>query len=90
MVKNYKKDGLRLYSDIVLVDSLWNGGQTFISLCDGSYLYQKGDERIVYGEAWITSNGDHRLFCEQDNYKNIVVNKKAEQKSAFSLNVIIK
>lgn len=72
MVKNYKKDGLRLYSDIVLVDSLWNGGQTFISLCDGSYLYQKGDERIVYGEAWITSNGDHRLFCEKDNYKNIM------------------
>ena len=71
MVKNYKKDGLRLYSDIVLVDSLWNGGQTFISLCDGSYLYQKGDERIVYGEAWITSNGDHRLLCDTDSFKVI-------------------
>lgn len=69
MVKNHMRDGKRLYSDIVLVDSLWNGGQAIYSLCDGSYLYQKNGEEVIYGETWITKNGDHWKLCSTDEYK---------------------
>lgn len=55
MVKDNILDGLRLYQDIILPDSI---GTEFINLPDGSYILrdEKGRETL-YGEAWMAKDG---------------------------------
>ena len=63
MVKDYYLDGKRLYEDITYLDSY---GNNFIVLNDGSYIVQKDDEVIIYGESYSLSNGIMNKICNDN------------------------
>ena len=54
MVKNSRVDGLRLFADITLPDSM---GRVFYAIPDGSYLLKMDKEETLFGEAWRIRNG---------------------------------
>ena len=54
MVKDDWVDGLRLFADITLPDSM---GRTFYAIPDGSYLMKMEGEETLFGEAWRIHNG---------------------------------
>lgn len=68
MVKDRYLDGMRLYEDITYKDSQ---GHQFIVLVDGSYVLIDAQE-YVYGESYVISDGQIRLLCDEDEYKEIV------------------
>lgn len=63
MVKDWYKDGMRLYDDIVYGDSY---GNCFLVLPDGSYLLIKDGVETVWGEAWKVADGKIYKICEQN------------------------
>lgn len=69
MVKDFELDGRRLYDDITYGDSY---GQCFLVLPDGSYLMIKDGEEIVFGEAWILSDGRMEKICEENQMKKLM------------------
>ena len=54
MVKDAKKDGLRLFEDITFPDSY---GREFIALPDGSYIMEVDGIGKIYGEAYRIKDG---------------------------------
>ena len=63
MVKDYYLDGKRLYEDITYNDSY---GHEFLVLEDGSYVLQTDEKTIVYGKAYMLSEGNFKLLCNND------------------------
>ena len=58
--KHYTVDGLHLYHEITLPDSM---GNCFYALPDGSYIYQDENRQILCGEGYRISNGSiHQLI----------------------------
>lgn len=53
-------DGLHLYRDITLPDSM---GNSFLALPDGSYVIQLDNEAWVFGRAYSVENGKMELIC---------------------------
>ncbi len=56
-------DGLRMMEDITLPDSV---GHEFIALNDGSYIIIDGENKTVYGEAYLIKDGNIYELC-RDN-----------------------
>ena len=54
MVKDNRVDGLRLFEDITIPDSV---GRVFYALPDASYVLQENGHAVLYGEAWIIRDG---------------------------------
>ncbi len=54
-------DGRRLYEDITCEDSFDN---QFFTLVDSSYIMQTEDETVLYGEAYLVSDGTIEKICE--------------------------
>ena len=52
--KHYTVDGLHLYREITLPDSM---GNCFYAIPDGSYIYQDETRQILCGEGYRISNG---------------------------------
>lgn len=52
--KHYTVDGLHLYHEITLPDSM---GQVFYALPDGSYIYQDEHQLLLCGEGYCIQNG---------------------------------
>ena len=55
-------DGLRVYGDITLPDSL---GRRFYLLPDGGYIYIDGETQALRGEAWLAEDGALRHICRE-------------------------
>lgn len=63
MVKDYLVDGLKLFDEITIPDSL---GRTFYALPDASYVLQENGVAALYGEAWIITDGKMEKFSENE------------------------
>lgn len=61
MVKDNILDGRRLMEDITYADSF---GRKFLALPDGSYLMITDREEMVWGEAYVISDGRLSKICE--------------------------
>ena len=61
MVKDNVLDGLRLFDDISIPDSV---GHAFHVLADGSYILEEGGHSLLYGESWLIRDGEMRKICE--------------------------
>lgn len=61
IVKNSVKDGKKLFEDISMPDSQ---GHYFLTIPDGSYVEIVGNDRNIYGEAWMIHNGRMWQICE--------------------------
>lgn len=57
-------DGTRMVEDILLKDSYKT---PLIAIPDGSYIIQKGNEKTLYGEAYLIKNGKIEQICENDD-----------------------
>lgn len=53
--KEHILDGIKLFEDIAYPDSI---GRKFYALNDGSYVYDDGESRVLYGEAYLISDGN--------------------------------
>lgn len=62
MCKDLKVDGLRVYEDIAMRDSL--NGKRFYVMPDGTYLIGKDGQEEIHGEFWMIENGVMRKACE--------------------------
>ena len=63
MVRNSFVDGLRLFEDITLPDSI---GRTFYAIPDGSFLLGRNGRETLYGEAYRIRNG-HMEQASREN-----------------------
>ncbi len=63
MVKDGKVDGLRLFDEITLPDSM---GRTFYAIPDGSFLLGRNGREILFGEARRIRDG-HMEQISRDN-----------------------
>lgn len=63
MVKDYYLDGRRLFEDITYMDSY---GKRFIVLNDGSYILQKDNEVLIFGESYLLSDGIMNKICNDN------------------------
>ena len=61
--KYYTVDGLHLYSEITLPDSM---GNCFYALPDGSYIYQDEYKQILCGEGYRISNGSIQQLIKHE------------------------
>ena len=61
MIKDDVLDGLRVFEDIAYPDSI---GREFYALCDGSYILSENGKETVYGEAYLTKDGQLGKICE--------------------------
>lgn len=59
--KHYTVDGLHLYHEITLPDSM---DHCFYALPDGSYIYQDESRQILCGEGYRISNGSIRQLIK--------------------------
>ena len=55
-------DGLRVYGDITLPDSL---GRRFYLLPDGDYIHIDGETQTLRGEVWLVADGALQLACRE-------------------------
>ena len=62
-VKDYYLDGRRLFEDITYMDSY---GKRFIVLNDGSYILQKDNEVLIFGESYLLSDGIMNKICNDN------------------------
>ena len=53
-VKDWILDGKRLFEDITYADSM---GKQFLALPDGSYVFQKGNKKLLCGEGYLIRDG---------------------------------
>ena len=53
-VKDWLLDGKRLFEDITYADSM---GKQFLALPDGSYVFQKGNKKLLCGEGYLIRDG---------------------------------
>lgn len=60
MTKDDTLDGMRLWEDITLPDSI---GHRFYALCDGSYIMGDGSQEMLCGEAYLVSEGTVEKIC---------------------------
>ena len=60
MVKDSLLDGRRLFEDITYSDSF---GRRFLALTDGSYLLIENGEEMVFGEAYVITDGRTDPLC---------------------------
>lgn len=65
MLKHERLDGLLMYEDIACGDSF---GRRFLALPDGSYVLRAEGTEIVWGEAYEVTEGQIRLFCEDERF----------------------
>lgn len=63
MVKDWYKDGMRLFEDITYSNSY---GNNFLALTDGSYLMIENGAETVWGEAYRIADGNINKVCETD------------------------
>jgi len=56
-------DGKRMLEDILLKDSY---DVDMIALPDGSYIIQKDDKKVLYGEAYLISKGTVTKICDSN------------------------
>lgn len=63
MVKDGKVDGLKLFDEITLPDSM---GRTFYAIPDGSYLLGQNGRETLYGEAWRIRDGRMEPACREN------------------------
>lgn len=62
MVKDNYLDGLHLFNDISIPDSV---GRKFIAIPDGSYIVEKtGCPAVIHGKAYLIENGKMNTLCE--------------------------
>ena len=73
LVKDDTVDGLRLFADITLPDSM---GRTFYAIPDGSYLLGEENKETLYGEAYRIRDGR----MEQIGWPEGAVRLSPEQK----------
>lgn len=57
------KDGVKMVEDILIPDSY---KMDMIAIPDGSYIVQKGNDIVIYGEAYLFSKGKISRICEND------------------------
>ena len=67
-VRDNVLDGLRLFEDISVPDSI---GREFFAIPDGSYVLQEYGRAVLYGEAWRIADGDMALWCEAGAWRRI-------------------
>ena len=63
MVKDDTVDGLKLFDEITLPDSM---GRTFYAIPDGSYLLGQNGRETLYGEAWRIRDGRMEPACREN------------------------
>ena len=63
-IKDKMLDGKKIVEEIILPDTY----QTkLIALCDGSYIIQKENKKLLYGEAYLMENGLIKQICKKDH-----------------------
>lgn len=67
-LKDVMLDGMRMMEDIGYPDSM---GRSFFALPDGSYIKIADDKTILYGEAYLISDGQLTKICENDEWLDI-------------------
>ena len=68
-VKDYMLDGKRLYEDVTFADSM---GRVFHVFPDGTYYFQNGEEKTIYGECWTIADGVMKKLCEDGEHINFM------------------
>ena len=66
--KHYTVDGLRLFEEITIPDSM---GNCFYALPDGSYIYQDEHQRFLCGESYLVRDGVLEPLTEREEIINL-------------------
>ena len=69
MVKDDVVDGLRLFPDITLPDSM---GRRFIAIPDGSYLLVQDGKETLFGEGWLIEDGRMEQMQKEGESRQIL------------------
>lgn len=64
-IKDEMLDGMRVIEDIAYEDSR---DRSFLCICDGSYVFIKGLDTILYGEGYVIENGSIKEICRKDRH----------------------
>lgn len=67
-VKDYEVDGLGLFADITIPDSV---GHCFFALPDGSYIYQDEESLLLCGEGYSICDGVMEQISENGEVLNL-------------------